>query len=968
MATVGEANYENEKLLSLLDEGASIFRFNAAHIKTSSSEGGELHGQFGFGNVSVESVLEQIRRYEVERQQPITTYLDLAGPKIRVEEIIGLHQRFADIAKAVPGKKALWDNLEAMPLNYYPNHPRIKDLVKIYIEEPPRNEGGSVLRKNHPIINGISTGKHLSEHFEAIIKSCSHYWWSIRLQLDNLRQLHKGAEINFKDGLCRVTVRDTKVDEDNVPYLECEVTDVNDSFLFMAEQGANPKNYLFSKILTDKDIRDLAWGLKCGFDVISVSFVCSPLEAFQVRHQIREFNRGRESPVQPLVFAKIETGFSVDPALAQRFAKENDLKNWGRYGQFFSDEKEWNDYLEMLTLYEKNPIVAICEAFDGVMVARGDLAVEADKYDVPSFQEAIIRSARMRAKPVIVATEVLESMKEERPATRAEIGDIRNSVDDGADIIMLSGEVASTRRKNPADVVREARLAIEAAERGSRSKELLKNFDSLRDAQIAHLEEFDLHDSANAERISLGTRICNAGAAKRSEVVIVSATSGVAARYVSFLQPAQRIVAVTHDLGLARHLVLSKGVYPFVLQNQVQKELEDFILATRAIHIANHIAPSIDDETASLKRSKRARDADGENAGKKPKLFVVPGLLRTMSKYAPSEHKSENGVNLPNTMFDFELSTEPGYPEEREIKYVLSPSSYERLASYLRDDSGSKSRTSARHWNFYYYDDQGGFSKSRDDLVSAFSATTKSQISQTSAIFRAKGMVRIRIVDQIGESGSILDSAIFLTLKSEGLIADDGDTESRPELEYDVTQYLLPIIGGGRDSRSLQSFSDRWQTVWEALPSHFFKEIVRRFNIESEGLHKPISELRLIPLCHSENMRLTAHIYGELVLELDQYRTGGENIYHELEIETFEPDEPRRNEYIHLLFSALDIPIVTARKYPSKVLRAMCDHGIIELEDASKAAMAQANAQIQIKHRESCPDCQKLKLHYNDKS
>jgi hypothetical protein len=141
-----------------------------------------------------------------------------------------------------------------------------------------------------------------------------------------------------------------------------------------------------------------------------------------------------------------------------------------------------------------------------------------------------------------------------------------------------------------------------------------------------------LNDNASAERIALGTRICNAGAAKRSEIVIVSVTSGVAARYVSFFQPAQRIVAVTHDINLARQLVLSKGIYPFVLQNQIRKELEDFILATRAIHIANHIAPSIAHPTAFLKRSDRAKESDRatEIAKANPDVtaerFIVPRL------------------------------------------------------------------------------------------------------------------------------------------------------------------------------------------------------------------------------------------------------------------------------------------------------------------------------------------------------
>jgi pyruvate kinase len=200
-----------------------------------------------------------------------------------------------------------------------------------------------------------------------ILNSCAADWFGIRVQLDNFNQLGKGNIINFKDGLCKVEVKDTTIEESGQPYLECIVTEVDDSFLFIVEQGANPQNYLFGEILTEKDIQDLAWGLTCGFDVISVSFVCSPLEAFQVRHEIRKFNDqklkrfAQPTVFQPTVFAKIETRFAIDCGQAHRFADHNELDNWERYGRF-------------------------CEAFDGVMVARGDLAVEANKYDVPSIK------------------------------------------------------------------------------------------------------------------------------------------------------------------------------------------------------------------------------------------------------------------------------------------------------------------------------------------------------------------------------------------------------------------------------------------------------------------------------------------------------------------------------------------------------------------------------------------------------
>ncbi|MFC0682369.1 pyruvate kinase [Lysobacter korlensis] len=146
--------------------------------------------------------------------------------------------------------------------------------------------------------------------------------------------------------------------------------------------------------LSDKDEADLRWGLQLGADYIALSFVRSPDDIVRV-HEIME-EEGRKIPV----IAKIEKPQAVDN------------------------------------------LEAIIEAFDGIMVARGDLGVELPLEAVPIVQKRAVELARRMAKPVIVATQVLESMITSPRPTRAEASDCANAVLDGTDAVMLSGETS----------------------------------------------------------------------------------------------------------------------------------------------------------------------------------------------------------------------------------------------------------------------------------------------------------------------------------------------------------------------------------------------------------------------------------------------------------------------------------------------------------------------------------------------
>lgn len=192
----------------------------------------------------------------------------------------------------------------------------------------------------------------------------------------------------------------------------------------VSHQGLNvPTANLSIPAVTPKDRRDLAWGLKHGVDGVAISFVKSADDLRRVRRAI-----AKQLPPKrrPWVVAKIEKHEAVA-----------DLDS-------------------------------IVRASDCVMVARGDLGVEVDPAEVPFIQKEIIRRANWAQRPVITATQMLESMVEHPKATRAEVSDIANAVLDGTDAVMLSEETAVG--KYPLQAVQTMRHVIEDAERHLRRR------------------------------------------------------------------------------------------------------------------------------------------------------------------------------------------------------------------------------------------------------------------------------------------------------------------------------------------------------------------------------------------------------------------------------------------------------------------------------------------------------------------
>lgn len=275
-------------------------------------------------------------------------------------------------------------------------------------------------------------------------------------------------------------------------------TTVVDGGVLGEHKGINvPGGRLPSKALTPKDITDLEFGVSAGVDFIALSFVQSAADVRQARERLRAAG----APHIPLV-AKLERPDAV----------------------VHMDE--------------------ILNESDAVMVARGDLGLELPLEQVPRVQKDATRRARAVGIPVILATQVLESMREEPRPTRAEVSDAANAVEEGVDAIMLAGETAI------------GRYPIRAVQ--------------TLDAIIRDAETMPATDVLTLQGSRLlgghGRAICEAAVtlAGRSDAAAIVAVTrgGKTARLLSALRPRPPVFAATDNPMIARHLTLAWGVVP----------------------------------------------------------------------------------------------------------------------------------------------------------------------------------------------------------------------------------------------------------------------------------------------------------------------------------------------------------------------------------------------------------------------
>jgi len=306
------------------------------------------------------------------------------------------------------------------------------------------------------------------------------------------REVHRGDRILLSDGLIELRVEQVRGQE-----VICQV--VNGGALG-EHKGINlPGVQLRVPALTPKDREDLVFALKHGANYIAVSFVRGPEDVVLAKTLIRR--AGKDTPV----IAKLE--------------KPEAIEN----------------------------LDAILRVADGVMVARGDLGVEMNPERVPVVQKTIIARARQFRRPVITATQMLESMTENPRPTRAEASDVANAIFDGSDAVMLSAETASG--KYPVEAVSMMARIIEEAEAS------IAEF-----ARPAPQEKLKVAET-------VAELVCHASRELHMKVIAVFTHSGFTARLVSRYRPLVPIVAFSPEAETRRRMALIWGVRPRSIPN-----------------------------------------------------------------------------------------------------------------------------------------------------------------------------------------------------------------------------------------------------------------------------------------------------------------------------------------------------------------------------------------------------------------
>ncbi|HEY8231243.1 MAG TPA: pyruvate kinase [Vicinamibacteria bacterium] len=328
------------------------------------------------------------------------------------------------------------------------------------------------------------------------------------------RDVKPGDRILLDDGNLELRVRAVAGDR-----VECEVVDGGP---LRSNKGMNlPGVALSTPALTEKDRRDLAFGLQHMVDFVALSFVRQAQDLVDAKTLVA--SHGARTPV----IAKIEKPQALDN------------------------------------------LEAILAACDGVMVARGDLGVELGTENVPIAQKRIIAAANAAGRVVITATQMLESMIENPRPTRAEASDVANAILDGTDAVMLSGESAVGRF--PVETVETmARIALYTEEHGA---------NAIRRRGDARRGDHAAGPVAPGTPVTRSlTRVAASVAEELGCKLIVAFTeSGITARLLALNRPRMPVVAITHEERVYRQLALTWGVVP--VRSELLENTDDLLAA-----------------------------------------------------------------------------------------------------------------------------------------------------------------------------------------------------------------------------------------------------------------------------------------------------------------------------------------------------------------------------------------------------
>lgn len=412
VATVGPACQSDTMLCELIRSGVDVFRINTAHGTRSEHQ----------------ATMDAVRTASETVGRPIGVLVDLAGPKIRLGQLL---------------------------------------------EDPTECPLGSEFR----FVTGI-TPQNQNEFtctYEPLVD-----------------ELSVGDRVMLADGTVSMIVVGKEAES-----ARCKV--IGAGFV-RSRQGVNlPGVALTVPAMTEADISNAVWAAEAGADFISLSFVRTPAEVRSLKELVRSHGS------RALIIAKIEKGEALE-------------------------------HLDDIVL-----------AAGGIMVARGDLGVEIDLAETPVVQKRIVKTCQRFAKPVIVATQMLDSMQESSRPTRAEVSDIANAILDGADACMLSGETA---------IGKYPREAVEVMHRVMISTERTLARTENEHMPIAALT--GVH-SITAATVHGATEIANRVAAK---LIVIASNGGATARVKAKFRSPIPVVGVSDIEATLRRMTLFWGIVP----------------------------------------------------------------------------------------------------------------------------------------------------------------------------------------------------------------------------------------------------------------------------------------------------------------------------------------------------------------------------------------------------------------------
>jgi pyruvate kinase len=309
---------------------------------------------------------------------------------------------------------------------------------------------------------------------------------------DLYKDVNAGDYLLFDDGKLKAQVV-------NVKGLEI-TTKVIVGGKLSNNKGINvPSAELSVAAMTQKDIEDLAFGASLGVDWVALSFVRKQEDLLLAKHYLSLHNSDAK------LMAKIEKPTAV-------------------------------------TNYDE-----ILKVSDGIMVARGDLGVELSAEEVPMLQKKLIRKARQAGKPVITATQMLESMIDNPVPTRAEASDVANAIFDGTDAIMLSAETAAG--DFPIESVTTMRTIANTVEKDEQ--------------YIARMKERQMHTEENTpDAVSFAA--CNLASDLQAKVMVCFSSSGATALRVARNRIQTSVIAISPNIKSCQQLTMSWGIHPIL--------------------------------------------------------------------------------------------------------------------------------------------------------------------------------------------------------------------------------------------------------------------------------------------------------------------------------------------------------------------------------------------------------------------